>query len=178
MLDMSLRKRPQQFDEEKTPTTNNMAFDKRNKSKPTSSMAKRILLLMKRSEVIAWTIVCFQFLIITFNRKAWPSTSTAVPAGIRGGNIDSNSNSNGNIARITTTTDPKSLLLNDHHFEYYQGKKKDATFSNKSSYDIATIHSEKAGLVNRVWHSNGSPSINPNLQTGSCWCGADEWYVT
>ncbi len=34
---------------------------------------------------------------------------------------------------------------------------------------------QQQGLVNRKWHSNGSPSINPELKMGSCWCSADDY---
>lgn len=74
---------------------------------------------------------------------------------------------------ITTATNPNQLKMNDHTQTYYDNKKRNGT----PFYDSAVIHPESAGLVSRVWHSNGFPSVNPNLQTGSCWCGADEWYV-
>lgn len=137
---------------------------------------KTHLLLMKRPERIAWVIVCFQFLIIISNRKSWSpidgASSMNRMEGVRGVGSSVGRETGGGDGTFTTATDPKSLLMNDHTYQHYNERKKGGP-----NYDIAKIHPEKAGLVSRVWHSNGSPSINPNLQTGSCWCGADEWYV-
>lgn len=33
----------------------------------------------------------------------------------------------------------------------------------------------KETQISRVWHSNGSPYINPNLKQGSCWCSGDDY---
>ena len=127
---------------------------------------KTHFLLMRNSERIAWILVCFQMIIITSNRTSW--TEIHKQSNIRGGGGGS---SDGII--VTTKTDPISLLMNDHTFQHYDEIKKQNL--SKPFYDVATIYAEKAGLVSRVWHSNGSPLINPNLQTGSCWCGADNW---
>jgi hypothetical protein len=129
---------------------------------------KTHFLRMRNSERIAWIIVCFQMIIITSNRTSW--TEIHKRSNIRGGGSSSTS-ADGII--ITTETDPISLLMNDHTFQHYDELKKQNL--SKPFYDVATIHAEKAGLVSRIWHSNGSPSVNPNLQTGSCWCGADNW---
>lgn len=37
------------------------------------------------------------------------------------------------------------------------------------------IYPEGSSQIVRVWHSNGSPFINPGLKKGSCWCSADEY---
>lgn len=136
--------------------------------------AYRYLLRMKRSESLAWIIVIFQFLIIMSNRRSWSSLvdNENLGRGIRRV-YDSYSNAN---SPVTTASDPKLLIMNDHTFEHYETVKAQ-NYLSKPFYDIATIHAEKAGLVSRVWHSNGSPSVNPNLQTGSCWCSADQWSV-
>lgn len=137
---------------------------------------KAQFLLMRKSERIAWIIVCFQMIIITSNRTSW--TEIHKRSNIRGSSsssissISSGSSSSDGII-VTTETDPMSLVMNDHTFQHYDEIKKQNL--SKPFYDIATIHAEKAGLVSRVWHSNESPSVNPNLQTGSCWCGADNW---
>lgn len=123
-------------------------------------------MLMRRSERIAWIVVLFQLLVILSHRNPTRNTTS-----IRGNNSLGNS---GGI--ITTATNPKQLVMNDYTFQHYENiKQKEQGHSSTSYYDIPTIHPEKSGLVSRVWHSNGQPSINPFLKTGSCWCGADEW---
>lgn len=42
-------------------------------------------------------------------------------------------------------------------------------------YDPPTHYPTDAGLVSRVWHSNGSPLFNDQLQKGSCWCSGDDY---
>jgi ADP-ribose pyrophosphatase len=37
------------------------------------------------------------------------------------------------------------------------------------------IYPEGSSQIVRVWHSNGSPFIHPDLKKGSCWCSADEY---
>ena len=123
---------------------------------------------MKRSEKIAWIIVCCQLVIILSNRHSWtPAEELSYPRGIRG-------NNNKSINGITTATDPKTLMMNDHTFEHYQNQ---GNTDNVPFYDVATIHPESAGFVERVWHSNGYPNVDPKMKIGSCWCGADKWYV-
>ena len=143
---------------------------------------KTFFLFMKRSERIAWIIVFIQFIIILSNRTSWSSISSSLSSSsiLRGKITTQNQNT-----IIMTNTDPSSLLMNDHTFQHYNNKNinnnsnnnynKNNNSQNIPFYDQPTIHPEKAGLVSRVWHSNSSPNINPNLQSGSCWCGADNW---
>jgi 8-oxo-dGTP diphosphatase len=42
-------------------------------------------------------------------------------------------------------------------------------------YDPPTHYPPDAGLVSRVWHSNGSPKVNEGLHTGTCWCSGDNY---
>ena len=126
-----------------------------------------------RREAVAWTIVCFQFLFILVNHKSLNAADSINSSGVRGGG-----GSTGAVMQITTATDPKALIMNDHSSEHYDRIVKDVERgAAKPSFETAIIHPESAGLVSREWHSNGSPVFNPKMKTGSCWCGADTWYV-
>ena len=141
---------------------------------------KTSFLFMKRSERIAWIIVFIQFIIILSNRTSWSSISSSSSSAILRGKITTQNQN----TIVMTNTDPSSLLMNDHTFQHYNNKNINNSNNNNNKnnnshnipfYDQPIIHPEKAGLVSRVWHSNSSPNINPNLQSGSCWCGADNW---
>ena len=47
-------------------------------------------------------------------------------------------------------------------------------YNVRSFYDPPEIHTVESQL-SRVWHSNGSPSINPDLKSGTCWCSGDDY---
>jgi 8-oxo-dGTP diphosphatase len=61
-----------------------------------------------------------------------------------------------------------------YHEKYFleASKNKDST---TPFFDPPTHYPADAGLVSRVWHSNGSPAINSGLQKGSCWCSGDDY---
>jgi ADP-ribose pyrophosphatase YjhB (NUDIX family) len=61
-----------------------------------------------------------------------------------------------------------------YHEKYFleASKNKDST---TPFFDPPTHYPADAGLVSRVWHSNGSPAINNGLQKGSCWCSGDDY---
>ena len=42
-------------------------------------------------------------------------------------------------------------------------------------YKAAKIYPTDTQIA-RVWHSNGSPLINPDLKTGTCWCSGGNEY--
>ena len=67
--------------------------------------------------------------------------------------------------------------LNDRPPDYYTQKRQMAKAGKTKSsyYDPPILYPKDAGLVQRIWRSNGAPSINSKLQQGSCWCSADEW---
>ena len=67
-----------------------------------------------------------------------------------------------------------ALDMNNHENEYYKGKRIKAE-EKEAFYETPTVHSKEAGLVSRVWRSNGSPSIHSDLKKGSCWCSADDY---
>eukprot|EP00559_Dactyliosolen_fragilissimus_P002802 CAMPEP_0184857750 /NCGR_PEP_ID=MMETSP0580-20130426/2899_1 /TAXON_ID=1118495 /ORGANISM="Dactyliosolen fragilissimus" /LENGTH=300 /DNA_ID=CAMNT_0027353521 /DNA_START=13 /DNA_END=915 /DNA_ORIENTATION=+ len=67
----------------------------------------------------------------------------------------------------------KMVRMNENDMNYYE--KKRLSSPRDSYYERPIIHPKEAGLVSRIWRSNGSPSINSDLQKGSCWCSADEW---
>ena len=137
-----------------------------------SKVTPNPFLMMKKSERIAWIIVCFQFLVILSNRHSWSSSSSPSTSTIN----STGSNIRGSPESKLTTTN-KFIMMNDHTQDHYDKIKSIHESTQKPFYDSAVIYPESSGLVSREWHSNGFPSVNPNLQKGSCWCGADEWYV-
>eukprot|EP00558_Chaetoceros_sp_UNC1202_P013551 CAMPEP_0197257270 /NCGR_PEP_ID=MMETSP1429-20130617/78132_1 /TAXON_ID=49237 /ORGANISM="Chaetoceros sp., Strain UNC1202" /LENGTH=284 /DNA_ID=CAMNT_0042721065 /DNA_START=46 /DNA_END=900 /DNA_ORIENTATION=+ len=66
------------------------------------------------------------------------------------------------------------LQMNKHQNNYYENRRMYAVPSTPY-YESPQVYPKEAGLVSRVWRSNGSPMINADLQMGSCWCSADEW---
>jgi ADP-ribose pyrophosphatase YjhB (NUDIX family) len=73
----------------------------------------------------------------------------------------------------------KNLSINDKIPSFHEQKFLEATSSSHSIgvpfYDPPVLFPQSAGLVSRVWHSNASPSVNPALKTGSCWCSGDDY---
>jgi len=107
---------------------------------------------MRRRELLAWVLVAVQGIaisIICFN----PDLSDY--------NLEKE----------------KMLTMNHHPNQYYEARKSHSndTSTHQSFYEYPVIHRKEAGLVNRVWRSNASPSIHSDLKKGSCWCSADEW---
>lgn len=82
-----------------------------------------------------------------------------------------NENNNANV-RLKST-----IKMNDHDQSYYDTRRTIGQPNSSSYYENPVIHPKDAGLVSRVWRSNGSPSINSGLHQGSCWCSFDEWCV-
>lgn len=37
------------------------------------------------------------------------------------------------------------------------------------------VDAADARFARRIWRSRGAPSVHPDLQSGSCWCSADDW---
>lgn len=68
-----------------------------------------------------------------------------------------------------------SLVMNDRLESYYDKRRLNAVTASLPYYETAIVHPSSAGLVSRTWHSNSAPSINSDLQQGSCWCSADDW---
>mmetsp|Transcript_14444 Transcript_14444/g.21287 ORF Transcript_14444/g.21287 Transcript_14444/m.21287 type:complete len:309 (-) Transcript_14444:29-955(-) len=118
----------------------------------TGDINKERNFVFKRREIIAWAIIAIQ--------------SVALMCALQGN------------ARQLTTENPVTmgspagkhdLSMNGKPFSYYYDKR------NLGSYDPPTVYPAEAGLVSRVWHSNGSPQIHPEAHTGSCWCSADSY---
>jgi len=112
----------------------------------------------KRREGLAWVIILVQTLVIVCILQ------------------DNNAKQ---LHSSTRSEQPKHIALsvNEKPFSYHEKRFLNAKETNGTSYyDPPTIYPENsAALVNRMWHSNGSPSVHDNLQTGSCWCSTDEY---
>lgn len=118
-----------------------------------------------KREFLAWAIVIFQSiaLVTIYNNVKHASI------------VDEGTVSN----TFMTPEYAKILTMNDHPYEYYAERKLHANDTSSSThqayYEYPSVHHKDAGLVNRIWRSNSSPSIHSDLIKGSCWCSADEW---
>ena len=146
----------------------------------------------KKREIIAWTIVFVQFITLS-NYLAFPSKEVAIT--LKGRPQDSILGAGAiGVTTGSSSEDVSDNLLNqikmnNHKNEYYEQRRMEATIIdnispnesnnednlNESFYEKPVIHPKEAGLVSRIWRSNGSPSIHPDLHQGSCWCSFDEW---
>jgi hypothetical protein len=152
--------------------------------KACSSSRKRKMMdrTIKKREMIAWILVILQFAALSYYSL---STTSSLSFSLSSNSIDP--------SLETSTADHSSdndyinrnLKMNDHLNSYYTQRRIDAIDSSSSSstllsssyYEHPIVHQKDAGLVSRIWRSNGSPSIHPNLKQGSCWCSFDEWCV-
>lgn len=108
-------------------------------------------------EMIAWVVVLMQFIFLSKTSFQSPSVK-----------------STRNQSLAVATESPDFLKMNNHSNEYYDKRRMNAS-PGASFYEPPEVYPKDAGLVGRIWRSNGSPLINPDLQMGSCWCSADEW---
>ena len=104
----------------------------------------------RKSEILAWMVVAFQLYVML---------SKSPPSEIHD-NFQFRAASDGKDK-------PLSLDMNTRPLEYYEQRRR---MSRVPFFESPQVHSKDAGLVSRVWRSNGSPSIHSELQTGSCWC--------
>ncbi len=127
--------------------------------------------------MLAWILVILQFAVLSYYSLSKTSS------------YSSSLSSNSNDPTFMTSVTPFSgkgdinqyLRMNNHPNGYYMQRRMDAVDSSSSSsssyYEHPIVHPKDAGLVSRIWRSNGSPSIHPNLKQGACWCSFDEWCV-
>lgn len=108
-------------------------------------------------EILAWALVIMQFVFLS-------KTSSFTRQAYFGGKVQQS------VADINS----EILEMNRHPNEYYENRRMLA-LPNTPFYESPQIYPKDAGLVSRVWRSNGSPLINSDLHMGSCWCSADEW---
>ena len=78
-------------------------------------------------------------------------------------------------AILVSIENEKILEMNKHPNDYYVVQRRMNAMANAPFYEPPQVFPKEAGLVSRVWRSNASPSIHSDLQTGSCWCSADDW---
>ena len=123
-----------------------------------------------KRELVAWAVVIIQgiALVSLWNNDNFSSHTTSIDDEGRTVPNASMTPENANI-----------LTMNDRPYQYYEERKLHAndTSSNmrQAYYEYPSVHHKDAGLVNRVWRSNSSPSIHSDLKKGSCWCSADKW---
>ena len=113
---------------------------------------------LSKREMLTWLLVLF--LGISLASRGANTSSIVMPA----------------LGSQPVESIPECVFhLNDRPPHYYNENIKSSSQNNDSYYEPPTLYPKDAGLVQRVWCSNASPSINANLRQGSCWCSADEW---
>lgn len=150
----------------------------------------------KKRETIAWILALLQFLALTSILSSSSSPDSKWVKSSSSSSIGGDQPTKITDA-TTSTTSPQDFLINqlkmnNHPNTYYEQRRMEAMATTSidmdtssstvdrakpSYYEKPVIHHKDAGLVGRIWHSNGSPSINPELHQGSCWCSFDEWCV-
>jgi ADP-ribose pyrophosphatase YjhB (NUDIX family) len=124
------------------------------------------------------------------NNDPYQSTASSAGSGVEESMRLSSNNAVDNEYTSSRKNRIDHLKMNNHPNTCYQQRRMDATMTttamntdaaptdmNKdtSYYEQPIMHPKDIGLVSRIWHSNGSPSINSDLHQGSCWCSFDEW---
>ena len=138
----------------------------------------------RKREMVAWVLVILQFFALTC---VISSSSKCAIEDLA--TMNQQTLVNGYDEEISVSMKSKDLnsekynlvdniKMNDHDQSYYESRRNISLANNSSSfYEDPVIHPKDAGLVSRIWRSNGSPSINGGLHQGSCWCSYDEWCV-
>jgi 8-oxo-dGTP diphosphatase len=128
-----------------------------------NSSDKAAVRFIKKRELFAWSIITLQTCALAFALTGRFSPITL-----------------SNVATLSERRKSDSVLsINNKAPSYHENKFLQATSlenpSNAPFFDPPTVYPAAAGLVSRVWHSNGTPEINEGLQTGSCWCSGDDY---
>mmetsp|Transcript_8102 Transcript_8102/g.17544 ORF Transcript_8102/g.17544 Transcript_8102/m.17544 type:complete len:296 (-) Transcript_8102:60-947(-) len=118
----------------------------------------------QKREKIAWILVILQACIIF---------SFLSPSSICDDDSELTINNRRLAVRRERGATPPDM--NNHPNEYYHQQKINSGVK-EPHYESPIVYGPKeAAFVNRVWRSNGSPSIHSDLKMGSCWCSADDW---
>jgi len=142
---------------------------KKHTGSPISASTSTGISASRLRQALLCVIVIVQFIVITKQNATVVSLQNSSGSN-EANNLNGNGNGNGN-GNINDRT--KSLLRNANVGPPRQPK---LSFNQNPIYSEPIVHpiTEKS-LVSRVWHSNGSPYIHPDLQSGSCWCSGDDY---
>lgn len=128
-----------------------------------SNSSDKAVWSIKKRELFAWCIIALQTCALAFSviGRLPPTTPS-------------------DVAALHERRKSDSLLsINDKAPSYHENQFLQATSTENPSktpfFDPPTVYPAAAGLVSRVWHSNGTPEVNEGLQTGSCWCSSDDY---
>ena len=122
---------------------------------PSSSVRKR--------EILAWLVIAGQACALAFAIQR---------SSLHRGPSDSSFQSQERKALTPFSINNK---MPSYHEAQFLEATASETPSRKPFFDPPTFYPPAAGLVSRVWHSNGTPMVNENLQRGSCWCSGDDY---
>lgn len=127
-----------------------------------SSEAASISSVRKR-DVLAWLVISAQACALAFfiQRSSLQSDS-------------SNRSIQVHERQAQTTFSINNKVPSFHEAQFLQATSSENPSGNPF-FDPPTIYPPEAGLVSRVWHSNGTPQVNEGLKTGSCWCSGDDY---
>jgi len=127
----------------------------------------RILNEPNRRELAVWLFAFFQFVVLMIKSANTTNEYDTVAIHNIGRKLDNHNNLDGALAvnekminHQNETIRRRQVELTQNHLQYFEGP---------------IVYPKDAGLVSRVWHSNGAPYIHPGFTQGSCWCSADKW---
>lgn len=118
---------------------------------------------VRKREIIAWLVISVQACALAFLIQQG-SLQNGSP----------NSSFQGHQGNAHTP-----LSINNKFPSYHEAQFLRATSTENPSgmpfFDPPTVYPPAAGLVSRVWHSNGTPKVHEGFKTGSCWCSGDDY---
>mmetsp|Transcript_225 Transcript_225/g.344 ORF Transcript_225/g.344 Transcript_225/m.344 type:complete len:405 (-) Transcript_225:152-1366(-) len=128
---------------------------------------------MKTREKIAWFIIAFQAMVLCSSSHFFVQNHHMQQQHQKVNSGDASSSAD-NYGVGAGNRNPVSINNRPVHYHESQFIKAQ-TSPGQSFFDPPTFYPPTAGLVSRVWHSNGSPNVNDGLQQGSCWCSGDDY---
>ena len=116
---------------------------------------------ISRREILAWLLISIQgfALVVSLQQNASDRIASVISSD-RENKIHTPLSINGKLP--------------SYHEKAFMDASSHKTFMTPF-FDPPTHYPTDAGLVSRVWHSNGSPIFNDQLQKGSCWCSGDDY---
>jgi 8-oxo-dGTP diphosphatase len=134
------------------------SFDDLSSSSETASTTS-----VRKKEIFAWLVISVQACAIAFLiQQGSPQNGTF------------NSSFQGHQEIAHTPFSINNKVPSYHEAQFLRA----TSVENPSGipfFDPPTVYPPAAGLVSRVWHSNGSPKVNEGFKTGSCWCSGDDY---
>mmetsp|Transcript_19381 Transcript_19381/g.29425 ORF Transcript_19381/g.29425 Transcript_19381/m.29425 type:complete len:373 (+) Transcript_19381:72-1190(+) len=156
------------------------------------SISSHRIIVPRARELFAWMLVVIQFILLVTSQSGWgigmltssPWSMTMLQQRQSKSMFRINGHDPSFYSDIferahqvklpkeeKTATTAQGDPLETESQQNHRGKQNNGI----SFFDPPTVYPVSAGLVSRVWHSNGNPNVNPGFERGSCWCSADEY---